>query len=375
MEVPLLDVALHHAPIQKEIEDAALRVLRSGRYILGPEIQGFEKELAESLGSADAIAVSSGTDALLAAFMALGAGPGSEVVMPPFTFFATAGVLSRLGAKPVFVDVEPDSFNMDATKVEDAMTPRTIAMEPVHLFGQCADLDVLSEISKRRGVPIVEDACQAIGAKWNGRQAGTVGAAGCFSFFPSKNLGGAGDAGAIATNDPKLAERLRAIRVHGGARTYFHDEVGGNFRMDAIQAAILRVKLIHLSGWEERRRKNAEIYRRLFEEAGLAGDPVVLPAVKPGARHVYNQFVIRVPRRDDLAKHLGAARIGHAVYYPLPLHLQPCFGYLGYSEGSFPESERACREVLALPIFPELVLPQLEQVVGSIREFYRGKGA
>ena len=370
--IPLLDVVAHHQPILPELEAAALRVIRSGRYILGPEVEELEKELSAAIGGGvSTVAVSSGTDALLEVFMALRLGSGDEVVTTPFTFFATAGTVARVSAKPVFVDIDPVTFNLDVSKVEAAIGPRTKAIEPVHLFGQCCDLGALEEISKRRNVPLVEDACQAIGAKWNGRAAGTVGLSGCFSFFPSKNLGGLGDSGAITTTDPEFATRLRALRVHGGLAQYRHEEVGGNFRIDALQAALLRVKLPHLPEWEAGRRRNADRYRELFAAAKL--DEVVLPTALPAAHHVYNQFVIRVPRRDDLAKALSAAGIGNAVYYPRPLHLQDCFRDLGHREGDFPEAERACREVLALPIYPELTAPQQEQVVAEISRFF-GRG-
>jgi dTDP-4-amino-4,6-dideoxygalactose transaminase len=372
MTVPLLDVLAHHAPIQSEIEEAALRVLRSGRFILGPEIDGFEKELAAAIGSADAVALSSGTDALLAVLMALGVGPGSEVVTTPFTFFATAGVVSRLGARPVFADIEPASFNLDPAKAEAAITPRTKAILPVHLFGQSVDLDRYEDLSKRKGIPVVEDSCQAVGARFKGRPVGSAGVASCLSFFPSKNLGCAGDGGAITTNDPEFGKKIRATRMHGETSRYHHLFVGGNFRMDALQAAILRVKLPHLPGWEAGRRKNADRYRSLFAEAGLAGGTVSIPEELPGAHHVYNQFVIRVPKRDELTAFLAKEGIGHAVYYPVPLHLQECFRDLGYAPGAFPEAEKACAEVLAIPIFSELAPGAQEEVVSAISRFYRG---
>jgi dTDP-4-amino-4,6-dideoxygalactose transaminase len=314
--------------------------------------------------------VSSGTDALLAALMALGIGPGDEVVTTPFSFFATAGSIARVGARPVFVDIDRATFNIDAHRVASAVTSKTKAIMPVHLFGQCADMGPIVDVSTRTGVPIVEDAAQAIGACYRGTPAGGIGAMGCFSFFPTKNLGAFGDAGLVTTADARLARSLRALRQHGGEVKYHHDVVGANFRLDALQAAILRVKLPRLDSWTAARRRNAERYEALFRQAGL-GDTVTLPARSADSTHIYNQFVIRVAERDRLRAHLQASGIGTEVYYPIPLHLQPCFRELGHGAGSFPVAEAAANEALALPIYGELTEAQQSWVVESIRNFFQ----
>ena len=313
--------------------------------------------------------------------MAEGIGPGDEVITTPYTFFATAGAIARTGAKPVFVDIDPDTYNIDPEGIEAKITKNTKAILPVHLYGQCAEMDPILDIADRRGMPVIEDAAQAIGAEYKGRRAGSMGRYGCFSFFPSKNLGAAGDGGLVTTSDDAVAERLRVLRVHGSKPKYYHALIGGNFRFDALQAAIVAVKLRHLDRWTAGRQANAARYRRLFEAAGLAvpspanargivGEGLVqLPYEVPGNRHIYNQFVIRVPRRDELQAYLKEQKIGNEVYYPVPLHLQQCFAYLGHREGDFPESERAARETLALPIYPELSDQQAEQVVASIGRF------
>lgn len=368
MKVPLLDLKLQYASIRSEVLGAIERVCESQQFILGPEVQGLEEEIARYCGVRQAVGVSSGTDALLASLMALGIGPGDEVVLPSYTFFATAGVVARLGAVPVFVDIEPESFNLDPRGVRKVLRERTKAILPVHLFGRCASLEPILQVARERGLPVVEDAAQAIGAVGDGgRRAGTLGVLGCFSFFPSKNLGGFGDGGMVVTEDEGLAERLRRLRVHGMSPKYVHRLIGGNFRLDALQAAVLRVKLRHLDAWAARRRANAERYRNLFAQAGLTGK-VMLPSDVPG--HVYNQFVIRCPRRDELKAFLENRGVGTEIYYPIPLHLQECFRGLGYREGDFPEAERAAREVLALPIYPELTGEQQRYVVEQIRQFY-----
>ncbi len=367
-QVPLLDLRAQYATMRDEIDDAVKRVVESQYFILGPEVDALEREIAEYCGSSHAIGVSSGTDALLIALMALGVGPGDEVVTTPFTFFATAGTVARLGARTVFVDIEPDTFNIDPAGIERALTPRTKAIIPVHLFGRLADMDAVMSIARGAGVAVVEDAAQAIGAHDAAdRRAGSIGDMGAFSFFPSKNLGAFGDAGMVTTSDHGLDRLLRQLRVHGMEPKYFHSLVGGNFRLDALQAAVLRVKLQYLDSWHEARRHNAARYRELFAQVAI--ERLVLPEDVPG--HIYNQFVIRVPDRDALRAHLAAAGIGTEVYYPLPLHMQECFADLGCREGDFPHSERAAREVLALPIYPELEDSALERVVAAIADFYR----
>jgi dTDP-4-amino-4,6-dideoxygalactose transaminase len=369
MAVPLLDLTRQYAPLRDDFRQALDRVCESQRFILGSEVEDFEREAAAALEVDHAVGVSSGTDALLEALMAVGVGPGDEVVIPTFTFFATAGVVSRLGARPVFVDVDPVDFCLDPMQVGDHLTDRTRAVIPVHLFGQAADLETVA--SAVGSVPLIEDCAQAWGATFNGRQVGSVGVMGAFSFFPSKNLGGFGDGGLITTADPELDRRLRELRMHGQSGPYEHPSVGGNFRLDALQAAILRVKLPHVAGWIEARRRHADRYRELFAETGL-DQTLTLPVEVSGRTHTYNQFVVRAPRRDELRAHLSERGIGNAVYYPLPLHLQPCFADLGYVEGQLPIAERASREVVALPVFPELTEAEQREVVRVIGEFYHG---
>ena len=364
--VPLLDLKAQFAPIRDEVLAAVQRVCESQQFILGPEVEAFEREMTERIGSRHAIGVSSGTDALLVAMMALGIGPGDEVITSTYSFFATAGCIARLGARPVLVDVDPQTFNIDVDGVRASLGPRTRAIVPVHLFGQCAELAPLLELSATHGVPLVEDAAQAIGAVYHGRQAGTFGALGCFSFFPSKNLGAFGDGGLVTTDDDGLAASVRALRNHGAERQYFHRTVGGNFRLDALQAAVLRVKAPHLATWTAARQRNAARYRDLFRAYGLE-EVVRWPTEAPDRTHIYNQFVIRVPERDRLRAALQARGIATAIYYPVPLHLQECFSTLGYREGELPQAEAAARESLALPIFGELTLEQQEYVVNEIR--------
>lgn len=369
--IPLLDLQAQYEGIRAEVLAAVNRVLESQRFILGPEVETFEAEIAAYCQAPYAIGVSSGSDALLAALMALGVGPGDEVITTPYSFFATAGAAARLGARPVFVDIEPRAYNIDPELVEAAITPRTRAILPVHLYGQASHLAPLLEIAARRGLALIEDAAQAIGAEYQGRRVGALGTVGCFSFFPSKNLGAYGDAGLLTCADAALAERLRLLRVHGAAPKYHHRLVGGNFRLDALQAAVLRVKLKYLDDWTEARRRNAARYRRLFEESGLlASGAVGLPEDLGYGRHIYHQYVLRVQRRDELQAFLKARQIGTEVYYPVPLHLQECFRNLGYAHGDFPEAERAAAETLAIPIYPELSETQQEEVVARITEFY-----
>lgn len=366
--VPLLDLTGQYAPLREEILAAITRVCDSQRFILGPEVEALESELAAMIGVKHAVAVSSGTDALLAVLMAMGIGPGDEVITPTFSFFATAGCVSRVGATPVFVDIDPITFNADPDAIERAITPRTRAILPVHLYGLCADMDRIQRIADKAGVPVIEDAAQAIGSRIGERQAGGFGLTGCFSFFPSKNLGAFGDAGLVTTNDAKLARELALIRNHGAEPKYYHSRIGGNFRLDALQAAVLRVKAPHLAAWTEGRRHNAERYRNLFAEAGV-GDRVELPVQPRGFTHIYNQFVIRVQDRDGLRAHLTANRIGTEIYYPVPFHRQECFAGLVRPGDRFPIADRAAAASLALPIYAELTPDQQRHVVTTIASF------
>jgi dTDP-4-amino-4,6-dideoxygalactose transaminase len=366
--VPLLDLQAQYAPIREQLLAAITRVCDSQRFIMGPEIAALERELASSIGVEYAIAVSSGTDALLLALMTLGVGPGDEVVTTTYSFFATAGAVTRVGAKPVLVDIDPVTYNIDPAAVEAAITPRTKALLPVHLFGLCADMDPILNAAKNAGIPVIEDAAQAIGATCNGRPAGGMGDLGCFSFFPSKNLGAFGDAGLVTTNNATLARRAGLLRVHGMEPKYYHHLVGGNFRMDALQAAVLRVKAPHLDGWTEARRRNALRYAALLRDHGLL-DTIVLPVEPAGRRHIFNQFVIRVPDRDALKAFLDARGIGNEIYYPVPFHLQPCFAELGYARGDFPCAEDAADHSIAIPIYSELSADQQQTVVAAIAEF------
>ena len=369
--VHLLDLRAQYLSIKPDIDAAVTRVIEAQHFILGPEVSGLEAEIAAYTGTSHAIGMSSGTDALLAALMALEIEPGDEVVTTTYSFFATAGVIARLGATVVFVDIDPTTYNIDAAAAAAAITARTKAIIPVHLYGRVADMDPMVAAARARGVAVIEDAAQAIGAfDCERRQAGSIGDIGCFSFFPSKNLGGFGDGGMTVTNDAALSHRLRLLRMHGSEPKYYHAIVGGNFRLDALQAAVLRVKLEHLADWTAARRRNADRYRELFEDARLL-DRITVPQDEPG--HSYNQFVIRAPERDTLREHLKAQNIGTEIYYPVPLHMQQCFASLGYGAGDLPHAEAAARETVALPIYPELSDTQLVHVVDSIREFYGGR--
>lgn len=372
--IPLLDLQAQLATYREAALAAMTRVMDSQYFIQGPEVDAFEASLGASLGGQAAVGLSSGTDALLVALMALGVGPGDEVLTTPFSFFATAGTVARVGAKPVFVDIDPATFNVTGAALKAAITPATRALIPVHLFGQVADLRALEVAPGRLDLalpPIIEDAAQALGATLEGRPIGSWGRCACVSFFPSKNLGGFGDGGALSTFDADFAERVRVLRVHGSKPKYLHHLVGGNFRLDALQAAVLAVKLPLLAGWAEARRAHAALYDGLFEASGLvARGLIVPPTVLPEAGHVFNQYVVRAQNRDALQAHLTAAGIGTMVYYPRPLHLQPCFADLGHGPGDFPESERACAEVLALPVYPELPPAGIERVVRAISGFY-----
>lgn len=373
MRVPLLDLHAQYAALRDELRAAVDRVMESQQFILGAEVQALETEVALYSQTKHAIGCASGSDALLLALMALDIGEGDEVITTPYSFFATASSITRLGARPIFVDIDPLTYNMDVSRIEAATTARTRAIMPVHLYGQCADMDALLEMGERLGIAIVEDAAQAIGAEDKGRRAGSLSSIGCLSFYPTKNLGGAGDGGMMTTNDDQLAERLRVLRVHGETSRYHHRFVGINSRLDALQAAVLRVKLPHLDRWSDARRENAARYAQLFLNEGLT-EQLGLPFVRDHARHIFNQYVIRAgERRDELLAHLKQNGVGAEIYYPVPLHLQECFRFLGHASGDFPISERAARETLALPIYPELRSEQQVYVVDTIRRFYQDK--
>jgi dTDP-4-amino-4,6-dideoxygalactose transaminase len=384
--VPLLDLKAQFAQIRAEVMPLIEQVCTTQQFILGENVRGFEEEIARYCGTPFGVGVSSGTDALLLAIMALGIGAGDEVVTSPFTFFATAGTIARTGARPIFCDIDPVNFNISPSAVQtfierDCVTTgeglvnratrgRIKAIMPVHLYGQSADMDGLMEIARHHGLKVIEDAAQAVGTEYkHGVRVGSIGDIGCFSFFPSKNLGAFGDAGLCTTKDPELAERMRVLRVHGGKPKYFHALIGGNFRIDELQAAVLRIKLKYLDGWTSGRQRNAAYYDRAFLAAGLAGR-VIRPQAAPGQRHIFNQYVIRVHDRDALRKFLGEHGIGTEIYYPVPLHRQECFNYLGYAPGTFPESERAAAETLAIPIYPELTDDQLGTVVARVAEYF-----
>jgi dTDP-4-amino-4,6-dideoxygalactose transaminase len=373
MKVPLLDLTAQYKNIRWQLRTAIDRICDSQVFVLGPEVTACERDVASLCGAEHAIGVSSGTDALLAALMALGVGPGDEVITTPFTFFATAGAIARTGARPVFADIEADSFNLDPEAVESKIGSHTRAIVPVHLFGRCAAMEPILEVARKHGLMVIEDAAQSVGARdGQGRAAGTTGDVGCFSFFPTNNLGAFGDAGMVITDDGKLAETVRVLRMHGSKRKHYHKQIGGNFRLDALQAAILRVKLGYLPLWTAARRQNAARYRELFAYSGLSRQ-VMVPQDVPG--HTYNQFVIRCTERDRLQAFLHECEIETEIYYPVPLHLQECFRQLGYGQGEFPRAEAAAQEVLALPMYPELTEKQQCYVVDQVCEFYRRQSA
>ncbi|MGZ3355888.1 MAG: DegT/DnrJ/EryC1/StrS family aminotransferase [Isosphaeraceae bacterium] len=370
VSVPALNLKAQYQSIRDEIEPVVRGILESQMFVLGPEVTRLEAEVADYCGAASGIGCASGSDALLLPLLAIDIGPGDEVITTPYTFFATAGSIWRTGAKPVFVDIEPDTFNIDPARIEAAITRRTRAIIPVHLFGQVAEMGPIQEIARRHGLTVLEDAAQAIGSAYHGTRAGTLGDVAAFSFYPSKNLGGFGDGGMVTTNQPQLARRITRLRVHGMEPKYHHHEVGFNSRLDAFQAAVLRVKLRHLDAWTSLRRDVADRYRNLFASHGLE-EMVGLPIERQGNFHIYNQFVIRVPAflRDSLRDYLTARKIGSEIYYPIPLHLQVCFASLGHKPGDFPHSEAAARETIALPIYAELTDAEQRYVVGSIRQF------
>jgi dTDP-4-amino-4,6-dideoxygalactose transaminase len=369
MNVPLLDLKAQYASIREQVRSAIERVCDSQIFIMGPEVTALEQKIAAFCGTRFAVGVSSGTDALLLALMALKVAPGDEVITTPYSFFATAGVIARLGARPVFVDIDPLTFNIDVEHIAPRITPHTRAIMPVHLFGRCSEMAKIMRLADEHSIPVIEDAAQAIGARDDqGRLAGSIGQMGCFSFFPSKNLGAFGDGGIVVTNDEGFAESVKILRVHGANPKYHHKVIGGNFRLDALQAAIVQVKLPHLEEWTAARRRNADRYRTLFADSPASAN-ITLPQDVPG--HIYNQFVIRARKRDQLQKFLKENGVGSEVYYPVPLHVQECFSDLGYNGGSFPNSEAAAGDSLALPVYPELSQPQQEYVVSCIEEFYK----
>ena len=364
IQVPLLDLRAQYETIRPEVDDAIRKIMESCGFIGGPEIKGLEEEIARYSQSAHAVACASGTDAILMALWTLGIGPGDEVISPAYTFFATAGTIANNGATPVFVDVDPKTFNIDVHLLEKAITPRTKAVVAVSLFGQCCDIPAIKAICDKHQIYLIEDAAQSIGSEWEGKRSGSMCDFGTFSFFPSKNLGGAGDGGMVVTQNAELADKLRLLCNHGAKPKYYHSLVGTNSRLDALQAAILRVKLRHLDRWSEKRAKNAALYNQLFE-----GSKVGTPFHDPRTRHIYNQYIIRVANRDGLKAHLGEKNIGCEVYYPVPLHVQKCFAHLGYKAGDMPVSEQAAAETLALPIYPELLDEQIRYVAQTVRDF------
>ena len=365
MQVPLLDLKPQYQQIKEELLPKIMEVTENQAFILGPNVEKAEKELANYIGTKFAVGCSSGTDALLLALMASDIKEGDEVITTPYTFFATAGSIARTGAKPVFVDIEPDTFLINVSKIEARISLKTKAIMPVHLFGQCVDMNPLMELAKKYNLKVIEDAAQAIGAKYQDKKAGTIGDIGCFSFFPSKNLGCFGDGGLVTTNDEKIYERLKALRVHGGQKQYQHLEIGLNARLDALQAVVISTKLPYLDSWTEKRRKNAEFYNEQFKN----NPNIITPTAKSDCYHIYNQYVIRTPKRDDLKAYLTEKGIGNAIYYPLSLHQQKCFEYLGYHQGSFPESEKATKESLAIPIYPDLTVEQKNYIIETINNY------
>ncbi len=369
----MLDLKAQYAQIKTEVEAALARVVASTHFINGPDVEALEEEVARYSQARYGIGVSSGSDALLVCLMALGVGPGDEVITTPYTFFATVGAIARLGATPVFVDIDPVTFNIDPAGIAAKVTPRTRAIIPVHLYGQCADMDPILAVAQKHGLAVIEDAAQAIGSEYRGRRAGSMGTAGCFSFFPSKNLGCLGDGGAVVTNDPALADKIKLLRGHGSHPKYYHKVVGGNFRLDTIHAAVLRVKLKYLDGWTAARQQGAAYYTAQLTRHGLTGGLAVLPKVAQ-SRHIFNQYVVRFEDRDGVRDALKKEKISTEVYYPLPMHLQECFAYLGHRAGEFPESEKAALQTLALPMYPEMSTAQRDRVVRGVVGHYEATG-
>jgi dTDP-4-amino-4,6-dideoxygalactose transaminase len=364
MKVPFLDLKRQYSAIKKEMDDAVSSVLSNTQFILGPEVKSLEEKIAAYCGTKFAIGVASGTDALLLSLRACGVKSGDEVITTGFSFFASAGVISRLGANPVFVDIDPETYNINPDQIEKKITPKTKAIMPVHLFGQCADMDPIIDIAKRHGLQVVEDAAQAIGAEYKGRKAGAIGDFGCFSFFPSKNLGGAGDGGMVTAYDPEMAEMVRILRAHGAKPKYYHSTIGYNSRLDTIQAAILSVKLKYLDDWTKKRRGHAEVYNSAFKDSDM-----ITPKEERFNYHIYNQYTIAVKNRDELRNYLKEKQIGHDTYYPVPLHLQECYRFLGYKKGDLPVSEKKAEEVVSIPIYPELTEEEQDYVISTIKEF------
>lgn len=380
MKVPFFDLTPQYSSLEEEIKSALDEVLKSQQFILGPKVEALEQAIAQYCQTRYAIGVASGSDALLLSLMALGIGSGDEVILPPFTFFATAGAVSRVGATPVFVDIDPETYNMDPSKIEEKITSRTKAIIPVHLFGQCVDMDPLLQIAKKKKIFVIEDAAQALGAEYkpahrsDGLRAGEMGDLGCFSFYPTKNLGAFGDAGMVVTNNSDLAEKVRILRAHGSQPKYYHKWIGVNSRLDTIQAAILLVKFKYLEKWTEARRKRAERYQNLFQDLLSSVPGLRLPVIQHKNRHIFNQYVVRFPERNRLRQFLTEDGIGTDIYYPLPLHLQECYSFLKHRQGDFPISEKAAEETLALPIYPELKEEQQVFVVDRIKAFYKSRG-
>ena len=370
MKIPLLDIPASYDEILADVEKNIGQVIQSGQFILGPIVEELEKKISAYCGTSYAVGVSSGTDALLISLMAAGIGEGDEVITSPFTFFATAGSIARLGARPVFVDIEKDSFNIDPNRIEQSITNKTRAIIPVHLYGQSVNMDPILALARKSNLVVIEDAAQAIGSEYQGQRAGSMGDYGCFSFFPTKNLGGFGDGGMVTMSSEDIYNQVKTLRVHGSSLKYYHEVIGGNFRIDALQAGIILAKLKYLDQWTEKRRENAKTYGRLFKERGLT-DQLTIPS-EVAQRHVYNQYVIRVQKkRNELRSFLSENNVSTEIYYPLPLHLQDCFASLGYKKGAFPESEKAANETIALPIFPELTQNQISHVVNKIDNFFK----
>ncbi len=363
MNVAFLDIKRQYASIKEELDQAVFSVLSHAKFIMGPEVKAFEEQVAKYCGTKFAIGVASGTDALLLSLRACGVGPGDEVITTGFSFFATAGVITRLGAIPVYVDIDPDTYNIAPDKIEEKITPKTKAIMPVHLFGQCADMDPIMEIAKKHNLKVVEDAAQAIGSEYKGKKAGNLSDSGCLSFFPSKNLGAAGDGGMVVTHDPKMAELVRILRVHGAKPKYYHSIVGYNSRLDTLQAAILSVKLKYLDGWTQKRREHADVYNAAFKDLDI-----ITPKEEDFNYHIYNQYTIALKNRDRLREFLKENQIGHDVYYPVPLHLQECYKSLGYKEGDLPVIERKAREVVSIPVYPELAEEEQSFVIETIKK-------